>query len=64
MLDVSNRSLSISTISENVTTWGATDNDLLGLSGNFMVNQVPEPSILAIFALSIMGLASCRFKKQ
>lgn len=28
------------------------------------VNSVPEPSTLAIFALSILGLASRRFKKQ
>ena len=29
-----------------------------------VVNDVPEPSTLAIFALGLMGLASCRFKKQ
>ena len=28
------------------------------------VNQVPEPSTFIIFALGMMGLATCRFKKQ
>jgi len=31
---------------------------------SFETTSVPEPSTLAIFALSIMGLASRRFKKQ
>jgi len=28
------------------------------------ISQVPEPSILVIFALGMIGLASCRFNKQ
>ncbi|NQZ23840.1 MAG: PEP-CTERM sorting domain-containing protein [Colwellia sp.] len=28
------------------------------------MNTIPEPSIFAIFALGLMGLASRRFKKQ
>lgn len=31
---------------------------------SFIVNEVPEPSTLAIFALGLLGLASRRFKKQ
>ncbi|MCJ8294224.1 MAG: PEP-CTERM sorting domain-containing protein [Colwellia sp.] len=34
------------------------------INPNFSVEQVPEPSTLAIFALGIMGLFSRRFKKQ
>jgi hypothetical protein len=33
-------------------------------TGQIQQASVPEPSTLAIFALSIVGLASRRFKKQ
>jgi hypothetical protein len=32
--------------------------------GNVKVSEVPEPSTLAIFALSLIGLASRKYKKQ
>jgi len=39
-------------------------NETMVVRTNGLVNQVPEPTTLAIFALGIMGLASRRFKKQ
>lgn len=45
-------------------TWFGTPNAMGLDSLTWTTTDVPEPSTLAIFALSIMGLASRRFKKQ
>lgn len=44
-------------------TEGGPDYVNFSLQGD-LIQQVPEPSTLAIFALGIIGLASRRFKKQ
>jgi len=54
---------------EFVWGWGNSQHEqyevVLGSFSTFSdANAVPEPSTLAIFALSIIGLASRRFKKQ
>jgi hypothetical protein len=43
-----------------------TRRNVSGGTGTWLTRQVmvPEPSILAIFALGLMGIASRRFKKQ
>ena len=47
----------------NSFTWG--DNSITYTDIAFKgVTSVPEPSTLAVFALGMIGLASCRFKKQ
>jgi hypothetical protein len=54
-------------------SWSGSQDDILNIESgnghntqvrNGVVEQVPEPSTLAIFALGLIGLASRRFKKQ
>tara|TARA_R110000744_G_scaffold174083_2_gene292800 strand:+ start:3479 stop:4123 length:645 start_codon:yes stop_codon:yes gene_type:complete len=46
------------------TGFGYTLDTLVYGDATSVVSAVPEPSTLAIFVLGLMGLASCRFKKQ